>query len=109
MGEALGWPAISGSVVSSNDESWLVEIDHPFEYAGLEYRFVVVMARHEGEVLKDAATLELPCNMTRTTTERASSANPCDLSWWRGGQAMIGSVKAIAAQGGATDPPSAAP
>jgi len=91
MGESLGWPQIAGVVVKEG-ESWLIEIDQPFEYGGVEYRFVVVQARHVGKVLNDSVSEDLPCNMTRIASERAASEDPCDLSWWRGGHAMIGSI-----------------
>ena len=94
MGEALNWPRITGTIVSEGGGSWLVEFDRPFDYAGEQYRFVVVSARHEGDRLADATSVTVPCNMIRTTAQRASSANPCDVSWWRGGHAITGSVTA---------------
>lgn len=103
MGEALDWPHILGTVVNNNGDSLLVEIDHPFEYDNMEYRFVVVSPRHEGIPLKNAASEVVPCNMIRTTTERAHSNNPCDVSWWRGGHAMIGSITVYSAQPGAAE------
>lgn len=96
MGEALGWPAILGTVVHTDATSWLVEIDRPFVYANAEYRFLVVSVRHVGKSLANADSEHASCNMIRTTPERASSASPCDVSWWRGGHAMIGSVRAVA-------------
>jgi hypothetical protein len=100
MGEALGWPAIPGTVVHSDAASWLVELDQPITYANADYRFLVVSSRHEGMPLAKAALEDVPRNMVRTTAERASSESPCDVSWWRGGHAMIGSVRAEAAQPG---------
>lgn len=96
MGEVLGWPRIAGTVRHSDADCWLVEIDQPFDYANTEYRFIVMRARHMGNPLSNAVSAEIPCNMTRTTAERASSEAPCDLSWRRGGHAMIGTVEALA-------------
>jgi hypothetical protein len=107
MCEALGWPAISGIVAHSDAVSWLVKIDQPFVHANAEYRFLVVSPRHEDKSLANAVSEDVPCNMIRTTPERASSESPCDVSWWRGGHAMIGSVRADAAQqADAADAPS---
>lgn len=94
MGEALGWPAIFGTVAHADAASWLVEIDRPFVYANAVYRFLVVSARHEGKPLASANSELVLCNMIRTTPERASSSSPCEVSWWRGGHAVIGSVSA---------------
>ena len=98
MGETLGWPAISGTVAHGDAASWLVELDRPFVYANVEYRFLVVSSRHEDKSLANAVSEDVPCNIIRTTPERASSESPCDVSWWRGGHAMIGSVRVDAAQ-----------
>jgi hypothetical protein len=107
MGEALGWPAISGTVAHSEAASWLVELDRPFVHANAEYRFLVVSSRHEDKSLANAVSEDVLCNIIRTTPERASSESPCDVSWWRGGHAMIGSVRADAAR--QTDAANAAP
>ncbi len=93
MGEQLGWPAIPATVVREADDVWLVEIDRPFDYGDANYRFLVISPRHPGEQLAEHGALSVICNMIRTTEERASSASPCDTSWWRGGHSMIGSVE----------------
>ena len=100
MGETLGWPKITGTVVAEQDDSWLVEVDAPFEYSGSQYQYIVISARHVDTSLEGAISTAVSCNMIRTTSERAVSAAPCDVSWWRGGRAMIGSVVAEAAQHG---------
>jgi hypothetical protein len=107
MGEALGWPTISGTVAHSEAASWLVELDRPFVHANAEYRFLVLFSRHEDKSLANAVSEDVLCNIIRTTPERASSESPCDVSWWRGGHAMIGSVRADAAR--QTDAANAAP
>lgn len=93
LGEALGWPRISATVTIAKDDTWLAKIDDPFEFDGTEYRFIVVSPRHEGKSLSDASTGTIPCSMTRISTEHATSPDPCDLSSWHGGHAMIGTVK----------------
>lgn len=92
MGEALGWPTLRGAVVQRGAEAWLVELTEPFSHSGTEYRFLVVSARHFDSPLANAATQQIACNVVRTTEERASGPDACDLSWWRGGCAMICSI-----------------
>ena len=92
LGEALGWPMLAGTVVHRRAEAWLVELAQPFTHLGVEYRFLVVSARHADNTLADSASKTIACNIVRTTPDRASKADPCDLSWWRGGGAMIGSI-----------------
>jgi hypothetical protein len=92
IGEAIGWPTLVGTVVHRDPKAWLVELDHPFKFAGVEYRFLVASARHEDSSLESSVSKEVSCNLTRTDPERVTGKNPCDLSWWRGGGAMIGSI-----------------
>ena len=94
VGEELGWPPVPATVIHVEGEVWLVEINQPFDYEGSNYRYVVISPRHEGASLSQCASQSIPCNMTKTTTERALSASPCDTSWWRGKHAMIGSIEA---------------
>lgn len=94
MGKEMGWPAISASVIRRDRDAWLVEIDQPFDYGGANYRYMVISPRLEGDALAQCASRSVPCNMIKTTIERASSASPCDISWWRGGHAMVGSIEA---------------
>ena len=94
LGEALGWPTLVATVVHRSTEAWLVELAQPFTHSGVEYRFLVVSARHADNTLADSASRRVPCNIVRTTPDRASEADPCDLSWWRGGGSMIGSIAA---------------
>lgn len=94
LGEALGWPTLIGTVVHRGTKKWLVELNQPFTHSGVEYRFLVVSARHAHSTLADSTSKWVPCNIVRTTVDRASEVDPCDLSWWRGGGAMIGSMAA---------------
>ena len=95
MGDKLGWPEILADVVHRSFGAWLVEVIEPFRYAGDEYRFLVVSARFEDQSLDSISSESIPCNMIRTTAERIAGDDPCDVSWWRGGCAMIGSIAAV--------------
>ena len=94
MGEALGRDTILASVIHRAANAWLLEVIEPFIYEDVEYRFIVVSPRHAGKSLAGSVSQDVPCNMIRTTPERAMAADPCDVSWWRGGGAMIGAIRA---------------
>jgi hypothetical protein len=92
LGEAIAWRAMRGAVTHMEADAWLVRIDSPFVHSNIEYQYLVVSSRHVGSRLEGVGTHELSCNIIRTTPERASSTTPCDLSWWRGGGAMVGAL-----------------
>jgi len=94
LGEALGWRPIRGVVTHQELDSWLIKIDAPFVHSDLEYQYVVISARHSGASLDQLRSQQVPCNVVRTTPERAQSETPCDVSWWRGGGAIIGTIVA---------------
>ena len=94
LGEYLRWRSLEALVLREDHDGWLVELVQPFQYQDREYRYVVVQSRHEGEELAQVSEgVEISCCMTLTTVERANSDNACDVSWWRGGHAMIGSIR----------------
>jgi hypothetical protein len=109
LGEALGWPTLLGTVIHFGPVAWLVELTQPFTHAGSEYRFLVVIARHTESSLSNAISSAVPCNIVRTTPDRASGSDPCDISWWRGGGAMTGviTVAPIGSTNEAIDQPAA--
>jgi hypothetical protein len=93
LGEYLGWRTLESLVLREDRDAWLVELVQPFRYHDGEYRYIVVESRHQGTELSQIyGGAEISCNVTVTTAERAKSDQPCDISWWRGGHAMIGSV-----------------
>lgn len=92
MGEALGWPTLTGTVVHRGSNAWLLELDQPFTFSETQYRFLVASARHHGSSLESSESGEVSCNLVRTDPGCVTGKDPCDLSWWRGGGAMIGSI-----------------
>jgi hypothetical protein len=94
LGEAIAWQAIRGAVAHMQADAWLVKVDSPFVHSDLEYQYLVVSPRHVDSRLERATSEQVECNIIRTTPERASSAAPCDVSWWRGGGAIIGALAA---------------
>lgn len=68
----------------------LLEFHAPLKYHGEEFKYFVATARHEGVKFDELGTRRpIVCNLTGIPAEKASSANPFDLSWWRGGVAAI--------------------
>lgn len=64
MGEALAWRDLPASVGRRDGDRWFVELERPFRYRDAEYRYFLVAPRLEGWHLSDAASLEVPCEMT---------------------------------------------
>ena len=74
--------------------SWLVEYEEPFRYQDVPCQYFILSPRHEGKHLCDIIKgTSLLCSMTRITPEQRNSANPFDLSSWRGGVAFIADVQ----------------
>jgi hypothetical protein len=93
FGEYLGWRTLESIVLREDHDAWLVELVAPFRYHDTEYHYIVVTSRHhETELSQICVGTEISCNMTLTTRERANSDRACDISWWRGGHAIIGNV-----------------
>jgi hypothetical protein len=99
LGESLGWQPLPGSIISVNEEknpsAVLVKLDAPFQFRTYDCQFFIASPRHLGDQLDQVARgMPLFCGLTRISTEEARSANPFDLSRWRGGVAIIGELQA---------------
>ena len=92
LGEAIEWQPIPGSVVHMEGDVWLVKVDAPFVHSDIEYHYLIASPRHAGSTFVQAGLKQVPYNVIRISAERALSATPCDLAWWRGGGAMIGAI-----------------
>ena len=79
LGEALGWEALPATVCRRDRERWLVELDNPFCFQHVEYRYFVVSPRLPGWGLDDAEMLEVPCRITPVSPARANGDRPCDV------------------------------
>lgn len=74
----------------------LVQLQHPLIYRGIRCEYFVVSPRHEGDDIASLAGGKvLPCGLTQIPADRVDSTNPFDLSWWRGGVALLGSVRKL--------------
>lgn len=74
--------------------SMLLQLNTPLHYRDLSCEFVVASPRSERgsfDFLTEGAGVD--CNLTRIPEDRAASPNPLDLSWWRGGVALLGTLR----------------
>lgn len=103
LGETIGWQPIKIIVVKhgirpqssygKESESILIKVVHPFVFEGTKYEYLVASPRHEGDSFGTLGQGEnVFCSLIRVTEEQAMSNKPFDLSWWRGGGALIGTV-----------------
>ena len=97
LGERLGWKEIVGelSLVDLDRNSVLVKLDAPVNGEKEIYPYLVGETRHVGSKITDlSAENDLCCNFTGLTYERSLSADPLDVSWWRGcGLVIIGGLR----------------
>ncbi len=71
----------------------LVRLDCPFNYRGEQHEYLIVQLRHsDNNVYSFREGRELLVGTTAIPTARAVGERPFDLSWWRGGLALLGSV-----------------
>jgi|SRR5580700_10505150 hypothetical protein len=79
-----------GHDASTGVPALLLELHVPLKSNGEECKFFVATVRHVEVALEGLETGKpIFCNLTGIPEEKAKSANPFDLSWWRGGTAAI--------------------
>lgn len=90
---ACGSGPFVAQIVASGRSSVLLRLDQPPVYQGVICEYFVAGPRTNGAAWSRFANGEpLFCALTLIPPQRANSAMPCDLSWWRGGIALIGDV-----------------
>lgn len=73
----------------------LIQLLSPVTYREVTCEFFVASPRHENETLQSLGEgREVSCGLTVIPVDRAHSPNPFDLSWWRGGVGLIGTLRA---------------
>jgi hypothetical protein len=66
----------------------------PVVFQGVKCEFFVATARHEAHGLDELERgRNLPVSIIRISSAQAASDAPLDLSWWRGGVALLGDVR----------------
>jgi hypothetical protein len=83
-----------GQVKSTGTESLLIELHAALKHDRQEYKYLVATPRHVGTTFERLLSGEqVGVNLTGIPGERAKSADPFDLSWWRGGAAAIADLR----------------
>ena len=96
IGEQLGWSALEASVHAVSDSAVLIKLTHPFSSREVLCEYFVATPRLDGDSVSDLlAGRSVFCALTRVSSEQALSSAPFDLSRWRGGVALIGSVEQL--------------
>jgi hypothetical protein len=77
-------------VVQDEPAALLLEFHVPLKYNGEEFKYFIATTRQESVRFEALGTGKaIACNLTGIPEARAMSANPFDLSSWRGGAAAI--------------------
>jgi len=98
FGTAHGVGPFTAKVVKTGkDESGLLKallrLDVPVVFEGVRYEFIVAESRAVSHPIEGLAHGSSACSMTAISSDQANSSKPLDVSWWRGGGALIGSVE----------------
>lgn len=72
----------------------LFRLKTPLLYQGTSCEYFVASPRHEGEDIQSLGQgKEVSCALTMIPPRQATVLNPFDLSWWRGGIGLIGTLR----------------
>lgn len=91
-----GFCSLDGKVVRANDEALMFQSDKKVIVGTGAYDTFICSARLECGFL-DMLTHgnDLWCSATGLPQEKINSSDPFDLSWWRGGGGVIGTLSVI--------------
>jgi len=101
LGEQLGWPTLEATIVNVKDEGSLpisiaIKLTNPFVYKDTRCKFFIVSPRLErndfSQLNKKQSVFS---GFTRVSSDQIAADDPFDLSHWRGGVALIGSIELI--------------
>jgi len=96
----LGVRPLDATVVTSGGAadapgvlSVLLRLRDPILFRGNTWEYLVARPVKASKALSEVATNStVGSAMTAVPKDRATSSDPLDLSWWRGGLAMLGSI-----------------
>jgi len=99
LGEQLGWPTLEATIVNVKDEGGMpisiaIQLTNPFVYKDARCEFFIVSPRLEGNDFSQLSKKQsVFSGFTRISSDQIAGDDPCDLSHWRGGIALIGSIE----------------
>lgn len=71
----------------------LLRLMSPLVEKGVEYRYLVGSPRHsDREIEQVFSDPPVACSFIGISDDRATGANPFDLSWWRGGMGVLADI-----------------
>ncbi len=81
-------------VLKAKPSELFIRFSPSFDFGEEPIEYAVVQARREGDI-SDQLQMgsSIPCNLVALPAARAISDDPFDLSWWRGGLAVITDIK----------------
>ena len=89
-------PKIRGTVEVADATGLLLRADNAVSIGETQFQLLVCRVRHEGASMSDATTSAgVACNGTGIPGNREDAARKLDVSWWRGGGAVIGSLRIL--------------
>lgn len=106
LGKALGWRQLEGSIVNIKFDdglpvSVLVKLSESFNYKDTDCEYFIVSKRlKDGDFGAFAHGSALFSAMTRIPSSQVSADDPFDLSYWRGGVAIIGEIELTKSENG---------
>lgn len=81
---------------SGEKEALLLQLAFPLTFEGVMCEYFIVTSRHETEQVGSLSNgAEVHCALTRISKEHATSLDPFDLDAWRGGIALLATVKKL--------------
>ena len=79
---------------NQKEEALLLQLENPVVFEGTSCEYFVAGPRHVGDsVSKLVDGSAVYCGLARIPEDKATSSDPFDLSWWRGGVGLIGTLR----------------
>ncbi len=97
LGEILKWKPLEGVILKEKIEqlnsSIIIQLEEPFDYKNVSCEYFVASPRYEGDSFENLKGRKgIFSGLTRISKEQFNSSDPFDLSWWRGGIALLGEI-----------------
>ncbi len=97
VGEVIGPDALACRIVmagyTGEAQGFVIELEKPFFYSDKNRRYFVARARELGtDLLALQPGDSVTVGLTSVDDEHIRSADPLDISWWRGGLSMFGDL-----------------
>src|SRR5690606_1106521 len=85
-----------GSIKKLSHSAMLLHSATHLQFGENSYTYVIFTPRHHGQDFSSLSSRqEVPCNGVGIPTKRMAEARNLDISWWRGGDAIIGSLSLV--------------